>query len=424
LDDLIKSESWSRADIDAYQNTKLKELIRHAYTNVPYYREVMKENKLTPGDIKNREDLHKFPILTKEDARSNIEKLISVTANKKKLLKNRTSGTTGKALLLYSTREAETFRSAVWWRHRMRYNVNYGDWCVNFTGKIAVPACQKKPPFWRWNYPMRQVVINNQQINYDKIRYIIDFLNDNTFNHYVGYPSIVHSLAVTANEMQLYLLNHPRVIAFGAENITSIQLQCIKNFTSAELTQHYGSIEGCGSASYCKHGVYHEDFEYGILECVEAVNMNYGNNAGRVVGTGFSNFDFPLIRYETGDIGTWAPDSYLCACGLQANVIINIDGRMDDYILTPEGRLTKDMDYVFQNTISVKNAQIIQYKCDELIIRIVKRQNYTKKDEESIRSGIHTWISPYIDVYFEYVNEIEREPSGKLRFVKTYINNL
>jgi len=421
LNRLLISEKWSKNEIEAYQNEKLHELIHHAYVHVPYYRETMKKLNLYPGDIKTRDDLHKLPVLTKEEVRANIDKLVADSTDKKKLLVSHTSGTTGKALSLYTSREAETFQSAVWWRHRMRYGLHYNDWCVNFTGKVAVPENQNKPPYWRWNYPMRQVVINNQQITFQKIRDIIKFLDETDFKFYVGYPSIIHSLAATANQMGLTLNNHPKIIAFGAENSTDFQIQDIKKFTTATLTEHYGSVEGCGSASYCPHNVFHEDFEYGILECVDPDIQEDGTISGKIVCTGFANFDFPLIRYEIGDIATWAPVNYQCPCGLQSNVIMHIDGRNDDYIITPEGRKSKDMEYVFHNTDNVRDAQIVQYKCDELIVRIVQRNRYTEKDEESIKDGIRRWISQNFEILFEYVNEIEREPNGKQRFVKNYI---
>src|SRR5438874_1014797 len=69
LAELMKSEGWSAEWITAYQNEKLCEAIRHAYENVPYYRDLMKSLKLAPRDIRSTEDLHKLPILTKADVR-------------------------------------------------------------------------------------------------------------------------------------------------------------------------------------------------------------------------------------------------------------------------------------------------------------------------------------------------------------------
>jgi hypothetical protein len=43
LDFLKKSEWWDRDDLQAYQNARLREIVRHAYESVPFYREEIKE---------------------------------------------------------------------------------------------------------------------------------------------------------------------------------------------------------------------------------------------------------------------------------------------------------------------------------------------------------------------------------------------
>lgn len=132
------------------------------------------------------------------------------------------------------------------------------------------------------------------------------------YHFYVGYLLFIHSLAATANRSGLTFKNQPHVISLSVENLTEFQLQDINIFTSATITEHYGSMEGCGSASFCRHNVFHEDFEYGLLECVYPEVQEDISVRGKILCTGFVNFDFPLIRYEIGDIATWAPDHFRC----------------------------------------------------------------------------------------------------------------
>ena len=77
LQELVDSEKWSASEIEAYQNEKLRSLIRHAYDNVPYYRERWKALKISPDDIRSRDDLHKLPVLTKEEIRQNADRFVS-----------------------------------------------------------------------------------------------------------------------------------------------------------------------------------------------------------------------------------------------------------------------------------------------------------------------------------------------------------
>jgi len=419
LRELLDSEYFSASEIEAYQNEKLRDLIRHAYETVPYYRERWKTLKLSPADIKSREDLPKLPILTKEDVRQNFEQLVSQNTNRHNLVFRHTSGTTGKALHFYSTKSAIAFQWAVWWRHRARFGVYPGAWHANFTGKRVVPLNQRTPPFWRWNRPLHQALLTMHHLTREKIPSVIEFLNSYPFDFYSGYPSIIHMLALHASAAGLSLQSPPRAVFTGAENMLDFQRRDIQKFTGAILTDQYGCSEGCGNASHCPEFVYHEDFEFGIMEGCE---LNSGNPARSILCTGFACPDFPLIRYEVGDTGVTQERGRSCACGRQSDVWLRIEGRKDDYVVTPEGLHIMRFDYIFKDAMNVQEAQVIQERSDEIMIRIVRRPSYRAKDEGEIRSEVARWISPRLKVRFEYVSELEREANGKFRAVLSRLN--
>jgi len=413
LQELVDSEKWTASEIEAYQNEKLRSLVRHAYDNVPYYRDRWKALRISPDDIRSRGDLHKLPILTKEEVRQNTERLVSQKTPKSELLSRHTSGTTGKALHFYMTREAVAFQWAVWLRHRLRFGVAPGSWHVNFTGQRVVPITQRNPPYWRWNRPMHQVLINMQSLTPAKIGSVVELLNSQRFDFYTGYPSFIHMLAVNASDAGLRLASPPRVIFTGAENMLDFQRRDIQAFTGAILSDHYGCTEACCNASRCPEFVYHEDFEFCIMEGIERMP---GDPAKTIVCTGFAGEAFPFIRYEVGDTAVWQ-DGKGCACGRKSAVLLRVEGRCDDYIVTPEGARIARLDYLFKDALNVKEAQIIQEQLGAIQIRVVRRAAYGTRDEQEIRRDVSTWLSPSLDVQFEYVEEIPREQNGKFRAV-------
>jgi phenylacetate-CoA ligase len=414
LRELLESEKWSAAEIEAYQNEKLRRLIRHAYENVPYYRERWKSLKLSPEDIRTREDLAKLPVLTKEDVRQNFERLVSEKAPRHDLVFRHTSGTTGKALHFYVTNAAIAFQWAVWWRHRMRFGVQPGAWHANFTGKRVVPLEQRTPPFWRWNKPLHQALLTMHHLTTEKISSVMEFLNSQHLEFYSGYPSIIHMLALHASAAGLSLKSPPRAVFTGAENMLDFQRRDIQKFTGAVLTDQYGCSEGCGNASHCSEFVYHEDFEFGIVEGME---LQPGNPARSILCTGLACDAFPFIRYEVGDTAVWQDSRKPCPCGRASSVLSRIDGRKDDYVITPEGTHIMRFDYVFKDVMNVKEVQIAQEHLGEITIRAVRRPGYTNNDEVAIMREIQRWISPTLRVRFDYVPEIERERNGKFRAV-------
>ncbi len=420
-DDLLIMENWSASKAAQYQDQQVQRLIQHAYDSVPYYQDLMKGLKLAPADIRSREDLSKLPILSKEDVRANTERLVSNKASRRKLIRRHTSGTTGKSLHFFSTPESIAFQWAVWWRHRKRFGIERGVWHVNFTGKLVVPAAQNAPPYWRWNRPMKQLLINMQHITPKKVDAIVAFFNERGFELFTGYPSIIHAFVMAAEEAGSKLESPPRVICTGAENILDFQRRDIVKYTHAILTDQYGLSEGCGNASQCPEFVYHEDFEFGIIECVDPVRVDKNHVRGRIVCTGFSNWAFPFVRYDTGDVGIWTQNGFLCPCGRQSAVLSAIEGRADDYVVTPEGNRIMRFDYIFKEAINVKECQVVQEKLGEIILRIVVRPGYASRDEEAIKKEIRRWISPRLNVSLDYVDEIERDRSGKFKAVKSLL---
>lgn len=417
LDWLSETEKWDQTEINAYQDEKLKELIKYAFKYVPYYRNIMKERGLQPVDIQRKEDLYKLPILTKEIVREHKNELLSEIYSKNEFIPLHTSGTTGKSLHFYSTKDALAFQWAIWWRHRRRFGIDLDDWHVNFTGKLVVSPLQNKPPYWRWNYPFRQAIMPMHHLIPDKIQYVNHFLNEHNFKYYSGYPSVIHAMVISAMDRNLPLAKPPAVITTGAENMLEYQKKDIQSYTGSFITDQYGFREGCGNASKCKSGIYHEDVEYGIIECINPVMNENGCLSGKIVCTGFSNFAFPFIRYEVGDYGIWYEKNTACDCGLHSRKLHRIEGRMDDYVITPEGRHIMRFDYIFKETYNVKEAQIIQKKQGEIIVKVVRRNGYSQRDEAYIRNEIKRWISPALSVIFEYSDEIERGSHGKFKAV-------
>ena len=164
---------------------------------------------------------------------------------------------------------------------------------------------------------MHQALINMQHLTPEKIKPILEFLDGEGFEFYAGYPSIIHALVSAARQAGLKLHRPPRVITTGAENILANQRADIEDFTGAILTDQWGMTEACANASQCRKMMYHEDFEFGVIERLEAHRVD-GVVEGSLLCTGFATPDFPLIRYESGDIGVWLAADSGCDCGLQS----------------------------------------------------------------------------------------------------------
>lgn len=419
LADLLQSEWHSAADIGAYQDAQVAEVVQYAYSNVPFYRRAMQSRGLRPSDVKSVADLSKLPVVTKEDLRGHAQEFLSDRVSNKTLVHRHTSGTTGKALQFYVHPRVTPFQWAVWWRHRVRFGLKTSDYHANFTGKVVVPPEQQEPPFWRSASSMHQLVVGMQHVTPEKAAPIVQMVNDERFVFFSGYPSVIHALARFALDQNLTLLpgSRPRLVVMGAENTLEYQNRDIQAWTGAVVTDQYGFSEACGNASPCLAGRYHEDYEFGVLECVPNGTEVAGGTRGRIVCTGFLSKEFPFIRYEVGDVGIWHHDDERCTCGRHSRTLQSIEGRVDDYVITPEGHQVMRFDYLFKDTASVRECQVVQRIPGEVVFRIVKRHDYSSRDEFAIRELVKEYVSPTIDVKFEYVPELPRTQTGKLKAV-------
>jgi phenylacetate-CoA ligase len=90
---LQNSIEWDRNKLKEFQFEKLKETIRDAFENVPYYHTSFIDNGINPN-ITSFEDIKKIPYLTKNDVRNNYTALVNKKFNNK-LITFKTSGSTG-----------------------------------------------------------------------------------------------------------------------------------------------------------------------------------------------------------------------------------------------------------------------------------------------------------------------------------------
>lgn len=420
LEWLEASQFWSAQEIYEYKLKELQKIYRHAFETVPYYNQRFKKAGLTINAIKELNDFQKVPILEKKDMHDHWKTFLSANHPEGKLYRVQTSGSTGRALNFYATKNSLGFQWAVWWRLRQRFGVKFGDKSLNFIGKAIVPLDQKSPPFWRVNKPINQHLVNMQHIKPQNIKYFVDYINQEQFVFFSGYPNILYTFCSLVENLGCTITHPPKYVFTGAEILLDRQKACIERVLNCVATEQYGFAEGSGNASKCEHGFFHEDFEYGHLEAFNPVFNTPDTHSGQILTTGFSNYAMPFIRYDVGDTATWSAKK--CKCGRNSDVILSIDGRNEDVIRTPEGAAMQLHSYIYKDMNEILECQVVQYQLGEMVFRIVKSDNYTSKTELKLINKVRKFVSQGILVKFEYVKEIERTASGKIKMVVSFID--
>lgn len=404
------------------QRSRLDQLVRLARDHVPYYRDL--DPPSDEGDPLQaiQETLSHIAPLEKRAYRDQPRAFISRKAALRRLHVGQTSGTTGTALPLWYTPETLAEEYAVVWRMRRRAGVDIRDPYLSFAGQIIVPFAQTRPPFWRTNSYVGQTLFSIYHMTPKNLRDYVDAVHAVPARYVQGYPSSIHLVARALLEEERPLPKGRLAGVFtSSESLLAFQRETIERAFGAPILDRYGVSEFDVSMTECEAGRLHVDMEYCIVE-VEVTEETDESETGPLLITGLANDATPLFRYRIGDVGTRAKRP--CPCGRAGDSFLEVDGRVEDYVLTPDGRLVGRMDHAFKEQLEVAEAQILQHDQNSIDVLIVPRASYHEASERSVTKEIRSRLGSEIEIRIELVNSIPREPNGKFRAVKSRVGRL
>lgn len=419
LDEWEHSEMACMEELRAIQALRLAELIDYARRYVPHWSELPPMKRHRDPGIAIESTLADLPALEKSAYRDSPMDFLSLERPPHRWKHAQTSGTTGTPLRLWYSRDALAEEYASVWRMRRRYGVSPSDPHMSFGGKMIVPLRATSPPYWRSDAALNQTLFSLYHVNARNLPAYVDAIHRTEAVYVQGYPSSLYLIARALLESERPLPKGRLVAIFtSSESVLAYQRKTIEEAFGARLCDRYGTSELAVSMTACTAGNLHVDMEYGIVE-VEVRERGPGWVRGPLLVTGFANRATPLLRYKIGDIGTRleAP----CPCGRPGDVFESIDGRIEDYVVTPDGRMLGRMDHVFKSLADISEAQIVQTRIDQIIVSVVGLRGYSETTERALIQELRARLGPDISISIQRVEEISREPNGKMRAVKSSI---
>ena len=139
--------------------------------------------------------------------------------------------------------------------------------------------------------------------------------------------------------------------------------------------------------------------------------------AGEIVVTDLYSHEAPFIRYATGDVGVFSDSS--CRCGRSLPLFERIEGRANDSIVTPDGRVINSLALIYsvREISGIEHFRIFQKAVDRFYVEVVRNQDFRIQDEEQIRESWTKLLRSSIQITFEYLPSLHVERSGKFRHV-------
>jgi phenylacetate-CoA ligase len=414
-----ESIAWPAERLHELQRKRLDCLIRVARENVPYYRDLDPPSEKREPLEAIGETLSRIPPLEKRAYRDQPRAFISRLVPRGRSLAGQTSGTTGTALPLRFTPRTLAEEYATVWRMRRRIGVDIRDPQLSFNGQIIVPFAQTREPFWRTNRYTHQTLFSIYHMTPRNLRAYVDAIHVTPARYVQGYPSSIHLVARALLEEGRPLESERLAGIFtSSESLLAYQRETIERAFGAPILDRYGVSELAVSMTECESHRLHVDMEFCIVE-VEVTEETDEYETGPLLITGLAHETTPLFRYRIGDVGSRAKRP--CPCGRAGDSFLEVDGRIEDYVLTPDGRLVGRMDHVFKEQLEVAEAQILQHDQQSIDVLIVPRADYSETSERSVTKQIRSRLGHEIDIRIELVNSIPREPNGKFRAVKSSV---
>lgn len=414
VEEAIDRERWSLERWRLYQEDKLARLLHRAATKVPYYRDQWA--RLKKAGIKRQlEMLEHWPILEKDDLRSNPRAFLADDSPVHKLYRTNTSGTTGKSITLWWSLEMTRRWYALFearWRRWHGVSI-HNRWAI-LGGRLITPVSANKPPFWVWNAPMHQLYMSAYHLSPRLVPYYCDALRQHRIEYLWGYTSALVALAHEVLRLDRRDLAM-KVVLTNAEPLMQTQREVLEQAFQCPVRETYGMAEAVTGAGECDCGSMHFWPESGVLEAFRGDEPLRAGEVGDLVATGLINEDMPLIRYRVGDRGS-VPVDKPCSCGRSLPILPPVEGRCDDVLRTRDGRLIGRLDPVFKENLAVREAQIVQETLDRIRVRFVPAEGYTDLMGDSIRRNLLDRMGD-VDVVLEMVDAIPRSANGKFKAV-------
>ncbi len=414
----LERETWGSDRWLTWQQERLAYILHRAATQVPFYKQYWNKRRRY-RDHASWEILNNWPILTKETLRAQPHAFVAEDCNPRRMFEGHTSGTTGKPLTLWYSRQTVMRWYALWEaRIRIWNGVSRHDKWAILGGQLVTPISQGKPPYWVWNQGLKQLYLSSYHLAPANIHDYIKALQKHNITYIFGYASSIESLALLAKEQNIPIPFQIKVAISNAEPLYPYQRKIISEIFRCDVRNTYGMAEMVATASECKNGKLHLWPEAGIVEITEfdSIDSYSMNGNGRFICTGLFNPDMLLIRYEVGDYGSINQIKTECKCGRKLPILEHIDGRNDDVLITSDGRRIGRLDPVFKANLAIREAQIIQESPTHLRLRYIPATGFTDKDEQAIKKSLQQRVGN-IEITMESVQNIPRGPNGKFRAV-------
>ncbi len=407
-------------DIDSFVEKSLRDLLIHAYRNVPYYKRIFDDIGLVSG---NHVDISRFsevPILTKNIIRQHIDELKSMDFQRRKFYYNSSGGSTGEPVTFIQDAEYKAWaRATVHFYYKDVLGID--DLKAR---KVIIWGAERE--FWDKlhrlrgrieNWFTRTKLLNAFRMTREDMLRFVKIINRFRPHIIRGYATSLYDFARFIDNMGIEI-HSAKVVISTAETLYDFMRKKLEEVFCADVRDFYGSRESSALGGECHRNMIHM---FAFNNYVELLDVGWSKkNVRRIIVTTLHNYSMPLIRYDIGDLAE--TNGYKCSCDLLLPAIKRVYGRVSDNFILPDGTVVHGEYFVhlFYFREWVRKFQVIQEDYDKIRIKVIVNEDKAgegmRKDIAEIEHKIRLVMGENAKISWEFVEEIHPPPSGKHLF--------
>lgn len=332
----------------------------------------------------------------------------------KNFIRSTTSGSTGEPLTFYRDKKSVYYEYQIY-DYLYTYYANNDRFKTARISSVPISNAENSSLVGLYLVMFKRLQLSSKHISEKYAFEYFSLLKKYQPELGTGYATGWYDLAVVFDSLDLSYHGFNSIVT-DSSGLSYEEQKYVEKVFNTKVIQTYGLSETGMVAVQCSQGVYHplSRIECSVYEHGEI--KKYGE--GELLITDLLSSNYPYVNYKTGDIGIISKNN--CSCEFKTDQIITkIIGRVDDFILLPNGtKLRGGLTRIINGIEEVSKAQIIQKKSQDIQVIVRFKKDVENKKEIIDKIYRRSLLEfPGLSIFVEEGDNFYYTKAGKFKYI-------